>query len=346
MFRQRSLLWVNGKGFIVVFGSDGQVLFYLVWLTGVWVVGGGVRKQKGHPKFIFLSPAAFGCRQQEAAFSGKIFGWFLLLHWKAVEQTVKARFFLLLRPMRRFNARVPLNWTPIQYKGQAGKIAVIGGCREYTGAPYFAATSPSKYYKSYSPELIVHPVLEESYSVRDEEKASVCAKVLGEVNKWMERFDCIVVGPGLGRDPFLLDCVGEIMRQARESKPTVIDGSSLFTRIGGPTILRKGKTDLISDGLTVDEVDIFGSPRRCGGQGDILSGSVAVFSSWARQRLAIVEESYKLSNVNPMVLGSIAGSALLRKAASFAYANKKRSTLTTDIIDYLGRSLEHICPAN
>lgn len=31
-------------------------------------------------------------------------------------------------------------------------------------------------------------------------------KVLAEVDKWMERFDCIVIGPGLGRDPFLLVC--------------------------------------------------------------------------------------------------------------------------------------------
>ncbi|KAG0492122.1 hypothetical protein HPP92_005224 [Vanilla planifolia] len=334
------------------------------------------------------------------------------VHMEGGGTAVKARFSTLGADAEGLMRIITPKLDPIRYKGQAGKIAVIGGCREYTGAPYFAAISALKIgadlshvfctrdaaavIKSYSPELIVHPVLEESYSVRDEEKASVCAKVLGEVNKWMERFDCIVVGPGLGRDPFLLDCVGEIMRQARESKiPTVIDGDGLFlvtnnldlvkgntlailtpnineykrlvekalgceindqdasqqlaslaSRIGGPTILRKGKTDLISDGLTVDEVDIFGSPRRCGGQGDILSGSVAVFSSWARQRLAIVEESYKLSNVNPMVLRSIAGSALLRKAASFAYANKKRSTLTTDIIDYLGRSLEHICPAN
>ncbi|KAG0492190.1 hypothetical protein HPP92_005588 [Vanilla planifolia] len=281
-----------------------------------------------------------------------------------------------------------------------GKIAVIGGCREYTGAPYFAAISALKIrccssYKSYSPELIVHPVLEESYSVRDEEKhLSVLRFLVKSTSGWKGLIALLLVL--VLEDPFLLDCVGEIMRQARESKiPTVIDGDGLFlvtnnldlvkgntlailtpnineykrlvekalgceindqdasqqlaslaSQIGGPTILRKGKTDLISDGLTVDEVDIFGSPRRCGGQGDILSGSVAVFSSWARQRLTLVEESYKLSNVNPMVLGSIAGSALLRKAASLAYANKKRSTLTTDIIDYLGRSLEHICPAS
>ena len=28
--------------------------------------------------------------------------------------------------------------------------------------------------------------------------------MVGEVDKWMERFDCLVIGPGLGRDPFLL----------------------------------------------------------------------------------------------------------------------------------------------
>jgi ATP-dependent NAD(P)H-hydrate dehydratase len=27
------------------------------------------------------------------------------------------------------------------HKGQAGRIGVIGGCEEYTGAPYFAAKS-------------------------------------------------------------------------------------------------------------------------------------------------------------------------------------------------------------
>jgi ATP-dependent NAD(P)H-hydrate dehydratase len=29
--------------------------------------------------------------------------------------------------------------TPSKHKGQAGKIGVVGGCAEYTGAPFFAA---------------------------------------------------------------------------------------------------------------------------------------------------------------------------------------------------------------
>ncbi|KAI4345581.1 hypothetical protein L6164_012689 [Bauhinia variegata] len=301
---------------------------------------------------------------------------------------------------------------PSRHKGQAGKIAVIGGCREYTGAPYFAAISALKIgadlshvfctkdaapvIKSYSPELIVHPVLEESYSIRDEDKRSIASKVLSEVDKWMERFDCLVIGPGLGRDPFLLDCVSEIMRLAKKSNiPMVIDGDGLFLvtnnldlvsgyalavltpnvneykrlvqkvlssevndldapqqllslakQIGNLTILRKGKSDLISDGETVKSVSIFGSPRRCGGQGDILSGSVAVFLSWARQHILAADANTNLSSKNPTVLGSIAGSALVRKAASLAFLNKKRSTVTGDIIECLGRSLEDIIPAS
>jgi ATP-dependent NAD(P)H-hydrate dehydratase len=67
---------------------------------------------------------------------------------------------------------------PNARKGRAGRIAVVGGCAEYTGAPYFAAISALKtgcdvvhvfctkaastVIKSYSPELITHPYLLET----------------------------------------------------------------------------------------------------------------------------------------------------------------------------------------
>jgi hypothetical protein len=41
--------------------------------------------------------------------------------------------------------------------------------------------------------------------------------------------------------------------------------------------------------------------------------------------------------VNPMTLGCIAGSLLLRRAASLAFEKNKRSTVTTDIIEFLGK---------
>ncbi|XP_022861782.1 uncharacterized protein LOC111382138 [Olea europaea var. sylvestris] len=125
-----------------------------------------------------------------------------------------------------------------------GKIAVVDGCREYTGSPYFSAISALKIgadllhvfctkdaapvIKSYSPELIV----QESYNVGDEFRRSISAKVITQVDKWMGRFDCLVVGPGLGRDPFLLDCVSEIMKHARIQCPDCCRWGASFLRMG------------------------------------------------------------------------------------------------------------------
>ena len=70
----------------------------------------------------------------------------------------------------------------------------------YTGAPYFAAFSALKVgadlvhvfcereagqvIKSYSPELIVHPVLDTEY-------------VMEEIDQWLPRFHCVVIGKAL-----------------------------------------------------------------------------------------------------------------------------------------------------
>ncbi|KAL3675425.1 hypothetical protein R1sor_025373 [Riccia sorocarpa] len=305
-----------------------------------------------------------------------------------------------------------------RHKGQAGKIAVIGGCREYTGAPYYAAFSALRLgadishvfctegagtvIKSYSPELIVHPVLRESHDTNSENLSwrKLVEKVVGDVGKWLDKFHCVVIGPGLGRDELLMECVSEIITMARErSIPLVIDGDGLFIitnkpelisgyrlavltpnvvehkrlvgkimegkqsvpddlpgqlkalaeRMGGVTIVQKGKLDLISDGQQVVASDYFGSPRRCGGQGDVLSGSTALFFSWARQYLEN-EDSKSVASVkerissNPAIVGSLAGSLLLRKSAGVAFSKHKRSTLTTDIIDALGPSMEEFFP--
>ncbi|KAL3626228.1 hypothetical protein CASFOL_029777 [Castilleja foliolosa] len=73
----------------------------------------------------------------------------------------------------------------------------------------------------------------------------------------------------------------------------------------------------------------------------IVNRGVAVFISWARQHAA-----EKKQKTNPMVLGCMAGSVLLRKAASYAFECKGRSTLTTDIIEQLGRSVEELFPVS
>lgn len=94
--------------------------------------------------------------------------------------------------------------TPELHKGQCGRIGVIGGSTEYTGAPYFASIAALKLgadlvyvfcskeaapvIKSYSPELIVLPVLNDS-------------DVVSKVEPWLPRLNSLIIGPGLGRNP-------------------------------------------------------------------------------------------------------------------------------------------------
>jgi len=229
----------------------------------------------------------------------------------------------------------PLNYS--SHKGQSGRIAVIGGSEEFTGAPYFAAISALKVgadlihvfcsksaspvIKSYSPELIVHPLLDESNG-------------LIEMLKWLERMNAVVIGPGLGRLPETFDVVTKIISYLRENEiPVVIDADGLFLiskqpdiikgytkavltpnvvefkrltkvmnissdsqnqatnlskALNGVVIVQKGFEDQISDERSIVNVLEKGSPRRCGGQGDLLSGSLATFMFWAHKRFSFL----------------------------------------------------------
>ncbi len=87
------------------------------------------------------------------------------------------------------------------YKGNNGKVGVLGGSIEYTGAPYYAANAALRTgsdlshifcpeesaifpIKSYSPELIVHP-----------------ASIPQDTIKWFNgAINSLVIGPGLGRN--------------------------------------------------------------------------------------------------------------------------------------------------
>jgi ATP-dependent NAD(P)H-hydrate dehydratase len=105
------------------------------------------------------------------------------------------------------------------YKGCNGKIAVIGGCFEYTGAPYYAAAaslraggdlahifctkSAAVPIKSYSPEIIVHPTLASGVEEDTSKYNNNIEEKLEETTKWYPAIHALIIGPGLGRDPFL-----------------------------------------------------------------------------------------------------------------------------------------------
>ena len=56
----------------------------------------------------------------------------------------------------------------------------------------------------------------------------------------------------------------------------------LARALQGVTILQKGSTDRITNGHEVLVSETRGSERRCGGQGDVLSGAVGTFLTWGK----------------------------------------------------------------
>ncbi|KAK2078893.1 hypothetical protein QBZ16_002583 [Prototheca wickerhamii] len=147
------------------------------------------------------------------------------------------------------------------HKGQAGKIAVVGGCREYTGAPFFSAMSALKarrgwavgsdiahvfctqgaatVVKGYSPELIVHPYLPETEGAEPTEVDQLVAGAARSIDAWLGAFDAVVVGPGLGRDEALLRVAALVMRAAfARNLPLVVDADGLWLVNRDPDLVR------------------------------------------------------------------------------------------------------------
>ncbi|XP_029386364.1 ATP-dependent (S)-NAD(P)H-hydrate dehydratase isoform X2 [Echeneis naucrates] len=281
--------------------------------------------------------------------------------------------------------------TSKKHKGQDGRIGIIGGCQDYTGAPYFAAISALKVgadlshvfctkdaatvIKSYSPELIVHPVLDSPNAVE-------------EIEKWLPRLHGLVVGPGLGREDLLLKTAKEVIEKCKARDiPIVIDADGLwlvtqqpsviqgyqkgiltpnfmeFTRLyealhhepmdssdhqrsvmqlsvamGNLTLVLKGEHDLITDGSKVISCNIEGSGRRCGGQGDLLSGSMGVLAHWAHTAFA----AGLLRSASPSLVAAFGACSLTRQCNSQAFQQHGRSTTTSDMIQEIGSAFKKL----
>lgn len=267
-----------------------------------------------------------------------------------------------------------------RHKGQAGRIGIFGGSLEYTGAPYFAAISALKIgadlvhvfcsrdaatvIKSYSPELIVHPLLD----VED---------AVSKIEPWLERLHLLIIGPGLGREPSTFRVIEEIIDIGRKNqKPFVIDADGLFLisekpgilndfpepgviitpnvieygRIFGfdskpfiddrsvkdmfenwgnhVTVLCKGTNDIVLDYAKQITLSLGGSGRRCGGQGDILSGALGVFFAWA----LLHKLDVCVQHDDRAMLACYAACKLTRECNTKAFARLGRSMTASDMI--------------
>ncbi|KAI0738456.1 Ribokinase-like protein [Daedaleopsis nitida] len=311
----------------------------------------------------------------------------------------------------------PLNGS--LHKGQSGRVGVLGGALDYTGAPFFASISALRIgadlshvicsptaagaIKSYSPDLIVHPILGEGES--DETVRSTLSSLLS-------RLHVLIVGPGLGREDYMINFAKLAVNIAKEqSMYLVLDADALwmigqdlslikgyrravltpnvmeFKRLsenvkidpeippeeramhvsralGGVTVLQKGAEDIICtntgeankeeaklnqipEGESAEErmvVDVPGGLKRCGGQGDILSGAVGTMMAWGK---CFETGGFGDGSVPPSripLLAAVGGSMVTRTASRRAFSKNGRGmcVVTQDMIPEIGGAFAEI----
>lgn len=284
------------------------------------------------------------------------------------------------------------------HKGQAGRVGILGGSRDYTGAPYFAgmaalragadlahiicspAAAPA--IKSYAPDLMVYPILSSETSL---------SEVTSLLEALMPRLHVLIVGPGLGRETHMQAFARLAIQQARElglylvfdadalllieDDPEIIRGYTravitpnvaefarlcealgvptktskktqasitLSDALGGVTVLQKGETDIISfsHSTTVGgeretaEVVTKGGLKRCGGQGDLLSGFTGTMLAWSKgyEEGVYNKSSQPISPTRLPLLASVGAAILTRTISRRAFEKHGRATLTNDMI--------------
>ena len=75
------------------------------------------------------------------------------------------------------------------------------------------------------------------------------------------------------------------------------DVMSVSQKLNGTVVLRKGLIDIITDGNKAFYVKSNGSLKRCGGQGDILAGTLGTFSYYAQ--LLQKQKDFTFSSILP-----------------------------------------------
>ncbi|KAK7520243.1 Ribokinase-like protein [Phyllosticta citriasiana] len=146
------------------------------------------------------------------------------------------------------------------HKGQLGRVAVIGGSEDYTGAPYFSAMASAKLgadmshvicepgagavIKTYSPNLMVHPYMRQSKNAGSDETAS---RVSEQVISMLQRLHVVVIGPGLGRDQLMQDVCAAVIKEARaRNMPFVLDADGLYLAQTRPELVQGYKECILT----------------------------------------------------------------------------------------------------
>jgi ATP-dependent NAD(P)H-hydrate dehydratase len=131
-----------------------------------------------------------------------------------------------------------------------------------------------------------------------------------------------------------------------KDNPLAVGVARLAARMG-VTVLRKGRVDIASDGRAVvlNASPLEACPRRSGGQGDILAGSVATLLPWVlRQRAAEGSDASALIKDHASLISCLGASYIVRSAAAAAFAKHKRGMQATHVMAELPSVMESNWP--
>lgn len=120
------------------------------------------------------------------------------------------------------------------HKGENGRVLIIGG-GPYYGAPALSAmaalrtgadlvfiTTPAdtaKQISVYSPNFIIHPLINDSI---------ITKKDIPLINRYIEKADSVVIGPGIGLADETIETVPVIVQETlKQKKPLVLDADGL-----------------------------------------------------------------------------------------------------------------------
>lgn len=105
--------------------------------------------------------------------------------------------------------------------------------------------------KTYSPNLMVHPLMRQSPSspqASDQSSSSEPADtVASRIIEMLPRLHVLVIGPGLGRDPLMQDTVAKVIEAARKrGMPLVLDADALQVVQKSPGLVKGYKLAVLT----------------------------------------------------------------------------------------------------
>ncbi|XP_016385198.1 uncharacterized protein LOC107721606 isoform X4 [Sinocyclocheilus rhinocerous] len=214
--------------------------------------------------------------------------------------------------------------TSKKHKGQDGRIGIIGGCQEYTGAPFFAAISALKV------EIIERSKLRGIPIIIDADGLWLVAKEPSVIQGYQRG----ILTPNFMEFTRLYEAMHHEPLDSTDHKRSA---QQLSIAMGHLTLVLKGKEDIITDGKHMLTCNQEGSGRRCGGQGDLLSGSLGVFAHWA---FSSPPDAAK--GMNPSLVAAFGATSLTRQCNRQAFHKHSRSTTTSDMIQEISSAFKKL----